>query len=77
MPTFILSPKRFPEGCVSNISGVIGRMPEGPGAWVATDLISKSGLSSTDVSEMFWMGLLLMRKMKADAVATAQVNAWC
>lgn len=52
-------------------------MPEGPGAWVATELISKSGLSSTDVSEMFWMGLLLMRKMKADEVATAQVNAWC
>jgi hypothetical protein len=56
---------------VSNISGLIGRMPEGPGAWVATALISKSALSSTDASEMFWMGLLLMRKMKTDVAAIA------
>jgi hypothetical protein len=52
IPTFMLRPNKFPEGCVSNISGVSGRMPSGPGAWVATVSVLKSVLSNTDVNEM-------------------------
>jgi hypothetical protein len=52
MPTFMLKPKRFPEGWFRSISGVIGSWPEGPGAWVATELSFKPSVSSTDVASM-------------------------
>ncbi len=34
MPAFCVSPNRFPEGSVRSISGVIGKLPSGPRAWV-------------------------------------------
>jgi hypothetical protein len=52
MPTFMLRPKRFPEGWVRSISTVMGRAPAGPGAWVATAESAKSALSRTDVRDM-------------------------
>jgi hypothetical protein len=52
MPTFWLRPKRLPEDWVRSISAVMGRAPEGPGAWVATALSAKSALSRTEVRVM-------------------------
>jgi hypothetical protein len=52
MPTFMLRPKRFPEGWVRSISAVMGSTPDGPGAWVATALSAKSALSRTEVRDM-------------------------
>jgi hypothetical protein len=52
MPTFMLRPKRFPEGWVRSISAVMGRAPDGPGAWVATALRAKSALSRTEVRDI-------------------------
>ena len=48
----LLRPKRLPEGWVSSISAVMGRTPEGPGAWVATALRAKSALSRTEVRDI-------------------------
>jgi putative transposase len=57
MPAFWLRPKRLPEGALSSISGVMGRKPDGPGAWVATWSSLRVVVSSTDDREMVGMGV--------------------
>jgi hypothetical protein len=42
----------LPEGWVRSISAVMGRVPDGPGACVATAESVRSALSRTDVREM-------------------------